>query len=314
MKPERPVEQSSSILADSIVKALLYSDIFDYPLTAGEIFQRLSTNHVELADVEVALARLQASAVVYQKDNFFSLRNESQLFHRRLEGNALAKQMMPKARQRARLISQFPFVRAVLISGSLSKDFANKESDVDFFIVTKEGRLWTTRMLLVIYQKIVLLNSRKYFCLNYFVDERHLVIEEQNTFSATELATLIPVYGYRTYQRLMEANLWTRNFLPNHRPHASNENNWTDGRLKKAMEYIFSGSLFDGLESAFRRLTFLHWQRRYRKNYPPAQFEVAFKALPHVAKSHPSFFQQKVLDAYHRKIADYFSTQQKAPA
>ena len=84
----------------------------------------------------------------------------------------------------------------------------DEHSDLDFFIITKPNRLWIARMLLALYQKIVLLNSHKYFCVNYFVDEHHLAIEEKNLYTATELSTLIPLYGKEYYPQLMMANHW----------------------------------------------------------------------------------------------------------
>ena len=103
---------------------------------------------------------------------------------------------MHKALRNARLIFHFPFTRAIMISGSLSKNYADEASDVDYFIIVKPGRLWIARTLLIIYKRIFLMNSKKYFCVNYFIDEDHLEIEEKNLFTAVELTTLIPIHGF----------------------------------------------------------------------------------------------------------------------
>src|SRR5690606_3777846 len=103
-------------------------------------------------------------------------------------GNLMANKFSDIARKKAKLISQFPFVRGVMASGSLSKGYADEKSDIDFFIITIPNRLWIARTLLVLYKRIFLLNSHKFFCVNYFVDEKHLGIEEKNLFTATELA------------------------------------------------------------------------------------------------------------------------------
>ena len=78
-----------------------------------------------------------------------------------------------------KFISKFPYVRAILLSGSISKGYMDKDSDVDYFIITQPNRLWVTRLLLMLFKKIFLFNSRKVFCINYFVDSEKLEIEEK---------------------------------------------------------------------------------------------------------------------------------------
>ena len=97
------------------------------------------------------------------------------------KANAPAKAKAPvkakvlvKAKAKARFISKFPFVAAVGVSGSLSKGYYDSDSDIDFFIITQHNRLWICRTLLMVYKKIFLLNSRKYFCPNYFISSEQL--------------------------------------------------------------------------------------------------------------------------------------------
>ena len=73
---------------------------------------------------------------------------------------------MPKAIKRAKFISKFPYIENVSISGALSKNYYNNDGDIDFFLITQPNRLWIARTLLIIYKKMFLLNSRKYFCVN----------------------------------------------------------------------------------------------------------------------------------------------------
>ena len=94
----------------------------------------------------------------------------------------------------------------------------DEKSDLDFFIITAPKRLWIARTLLVMYKRFFLFNSHKYFCVNYFVDEDHLEIEEKNLFTATELATVIPLYGQVHYTNLLKANPWLKRFFPNYTP------------------------------------------------------------------------------------------------
>ncbi len=90
----------------------------------------------------------------------------------------------------------------------------DERSDLDFFIITAPNRLWIARTLLVLYKRVFLANSHKHFCVNYFIDEKHLEIEEKNLFTATELATVIPLYGSKQYENLQGVNSWLARILP----------------------------------------------------------------------------------------------------
>src|SRR6478736_6051578 len=210
-------------LSKSILRTLLYFDMFKYPLTAEEVFHHLQTNHVTTDDVREELKSMSQQSLIYSLNTFYSVQNNISLESRRKQGNLLAKKYLTIAEAKAKLIASFPFVRAVMASGSLSKEYMDEKSDLDFFIVTKPKRLWIARTLLVIYKRIFLSGSHKFFCVNYFVDEEHLEIEEKNLFTATELATLMPLYGKEHYSRLIEANRWVKNFLPNFKPRCTEQ-------------------------------------------------------------------------------------------
>lgn len=302
LEPSQP-----SKLSRSIVKALLYSDIFQYPLTSKEIFGRLESNHVSQPDVDRALENLASQQLVFRFDDFFSVRNDGSLLERRKKGNALAENMMPKALRRARLIYRFPFVRAVMFSGSLSKNYADEKSDADFFIVTTPGRLWLTRVILFSFRKIFLFSSNKFFCTNYFIDEDHLTIEEQNQFTAVEMATLVPVFGFSVYKKLIEHNEWIYRYLPNFKPATESKGATTSFTPKQLMEAVLSILPVKRLESLLMKISVARWKHRNRHKISPADFPIAFKATPHVSKSHPFFYQKKVLDSYEKKIDTFFS-------
>ena len=148
----------SRILSESIVRTLAYYDLFDYPLTPEEIYRNLPTNHVNLTEIESELHSLSTKSIIFRLGAFFSLQNNLSLETRRLKGNLLAKKYKSIAIQKAKLIARFPFVQGVMISGSLSKGYADDQSDIDFFIITKPGRLWIARTLLVLYKRIFLFN------------------------------------------------------------------------------------------------------------------------------------------------------------
>jgi hypothetical protein len=292
-------------LQEAILRTLLYFDIFRYPLDADEIHLYLDVKIADRANVDAALLSLKDSGAIFQFENFFSVNPENELFERRKKGNAFAKKLVNLAGKKARLISRFPFVRGVMASGSLSKGYMDEKSDIDFFIVTVPGRLWIARTLLVLYKRIFLFNSHKYFCVNYFVDETHLGIEEQNLFTATELATVLPLYGSKQYHDLHGCNLWLKNFFPNftlrkadHVPVSSIS--WQKRWLETSIN-LFG----DPFERFCHKITLARWKKHYEKIYSAADFDIAFKSRPHASKNHPSNFQRVIMEAYEQKLMNY---------
>src|ERR1044071_785977 len=231
-------EEIHSEMSRAVIKPLLYSDIFSYPLTAAEIFGRLEIPCDDIKLVECELRQLVAARVLFQFNDLYSLHDDVSLALRRQAGNKMAKDIMPRAISRSRLIYSFPFVRAVMISGSLSKDFMEQSGDIDFFIVTAPGKVWITRGLLALFQRVALFNSHKYFCVNYYLDHDHLSLDERNIFTATELITLKPMCGNEHYEALLRSNEWVKEYYPRFKPVAGTSNcalPWWPKRLFEAL-------------------------------------------------------------------------------
>lgn len=116
----------------NILRLLIYYDIFNYPLTKEEI--EIVHDHCgqDLND-------LVKKGWIHQFGDFYSTRLDSRQVARRLEGNKKADEIMPKAIERAKFIFQFPFVRGVYISGSLSKGFLalNKNGEKGAYSIQK---------------------------------------------------------------------------------------------------------------------------------------------------------------------------------
>ena len=197
----------------SALKTILYFSLFKYPLTRTEIFQFSDNTDQKEIDSEIDL--LLKKGVIFNFDGFYIDVNNPDRVERRLKGNEMARNIMPKAVKVSRKIAKFPYIKGVCLSGALSKGFYDDDGDFDFFIITKPNRLWIARTLLVLYKKIFLLNSKKYFCVNYFISTDQLEISEQNLFTATEISTLIPLYGTETFKDFLTANSWATPYFPN---------------------------------------------------------------------------------------------------
>ncbi len=205
-----------STFEQNILRVLLYFSIFDHPLTVDEVYYFLPSNSVTVADVRRALESNSLQSLVGSCNGYFFLRSTTEAcIAVRRQKETRARERIRTAAAVAHFIRMFPFVRAVMLSGELSKGVASEKSDIDFVIVTKARRLWICRSLLILFKKVFLLNSKKYFCLNHFIAEDYLEVELRNIYSATELATLKPLVDPQRYADYMRANGWIKSFFPN---------------------------------------------------------------------------------------------------
>ena len=291
--------------ARDIIHTLLYFDIFSYPITISEIHQCSSLSNISPAEIESEIQHLIEFGYIFRLGNYYSARNKAELADLRNVGNSLAKKYIKKAKLISRFIGCFPYVRSVSLSGSLSKEYMKTDSDIDYFIITEPGRLWIARTLLILFKKIFLLNSHKYFCVNYFIDTDHMEIEEKNRFTATEIAYLIPTYGRDVFKRFYDSNLWFHSYLPNFPPRNLEKVPVSRSRgIKKLLETVLNTNLGEKLDRYFMKKTLAYWQQKFRELTPEEQ-DIALKSRTYVSKHHPQNFQLQVLRKHAACIQDF---------
>jgi len=289
----------------AISSTLQYYAFFRYPLTASEIHQRAAAC-CTLKEVTEYLNELEILGQLYTHEGYYTLLNDAPaLVARRKAGKIQADKDLVQARRIGTFIYQFPFVKFVGISGSLSKGFADRNSDFDFFIVTSGNRLWIARTLLHLFKKMTFAVGQQHkFCMNYFIDEHALCLEEQNIYTATELSSLLPICGAACYHELMAANKWCIDFLPNWqkiKPEATIKNNRT--LAGKFAEWAINKFWPEHWNKKLMNLTDAKWQRKWaRKDYPADDYGLAFKTTLHVSKNHKANYQKKVLEQVNKKM------------
>ncbi len=286
----------------ALLSALWYFEIFQHPLNGEELYRYANCPGLTPEAFTEKLEALVQEGLVFQFGVYYQTQDQPGWVPRRIDYNRRAEQFLPVARRIARLIGAFPFIRAVFVSGSLSKNCMAPDGDIDYFLITGPGRLWLARTLLVIFKKLFLFNSHKYFCVNYFIDTEHLEIEDKNLFTATETLTLLPLYGREWYERFAATNGWAKDFLPNH-PWRPNETTLPHARgpFKKALEWILKGRLGAWLDARAMHLTVAYWRRKF-KHFDEQTFDGALRSRRYVSKHHPLYFQQKVMRAYAERV------------
>lgn len=299
-------------LENSILKVLVYFDVFHYPLTSGEIISFLDQPANE-NEFNNAISSLLNSQTIFQLDEFYSLQNDLSLSIRRKKGNEQATLLLTKAERIANLLYKFPYVRGVGVSGSVSKNFADENADIDYFIITKANRLWIARTFLHLFKKVPFLKNRsQHYCMNYFVDEADMVIEEKNIYTATEVFTLIPVAGNGSMKSFFETNAWSYQYFPNKPlPSVKTELNKHKWWFKSLVEFFFNTKLGDWLDNYFMKLTTSRWNKKEKQQLLNTKGErMGLKTGKHCSKPNPVFFHDWFMKTYQEKLDSVFENRE----
>jgi hypothetical protein len=293
-------------LENSILKILAYFDMFDYPVSLDEI-QFFLASKKDKTELFCILQELQRSRQVFRHAEFYSLRNDLSLTERRVKGNNRARPLLVTGHRIARFLFRFPYVRGIGISGSLSKNMADETSDIDFFIITSTNRLWIARTLMHLFKKLTYLTGRQHwYCMNYYIDEAALQIEEKNVFTAMETITLIPVCGNGAIDNFFNANSWVNTFYPGYAAKvAGTKTKAKHYFLKRIVETVFNNKLGDWIDDTLLRITSKRWAKKEaQKKLNIKGGRMGLKTGKHFSKPNPAFFQEKIIAMYNYKVAN----------
>ncbi len=294
-------------LQQNILSTLLYYDIFSYPLTLQEVFMFLPVNTVGRDEVRKELSDLKRRRIVREHHGYYVLASRDvALIRRRREMELRAHRLWKIARFMTSLIKCFPFVRAVFVSGDLSKNVSDKGSDIDFLVITRPKRLWITRACLVLFKKIALGNRRKFFCINYYLSEDALEIRERDVYVATEIAHLKPLHNYPMYAKFMRHNVWIKQYYPNYAERFENDW-WVNDRaslLQKLLELPFLPAFANRFDYWLMKKMETIWKNRYPHLSDEDRCRL-FRCEPHVSTAHGGDFQKKVMGRYRTRLRQY---------
>jgi len=259
--------QEQHRIEDAVISCLCYFDVFKYPLNIREI-------HSFLPDVKLSLDSLKESIhshplnkfVVCTDDYYYLYNRDSSVISHRLRAERIAERRWSAAKRMTKIIKMFPFVRAVMISGDLSKNVSSNESDIDYFILTKPGTLWITRTLLILFKKTLLMNKRTYYCLNFFRTTNYMNFDSaRDHFTATELVTLKPVFNSPVFGELLDANPWVYSYFPNYARNGTENKHTSDKRsfVQVILEKLLELFPLDRLDTRIMKYMEQTWRKRY---------------------------------------------------
>jgi len=240
----------ASVVLHSVFHTLAYADVFDYPLTAGEVYRYLTSTKAPFEDINQALADETLFARVGE---YFTLRGREEIVETRNRRAEIAARLWPKAVRYGRMIAILPFVRMVAVTGSLAMNNTEEGKDVDYMIVTAPNRLWTCRALSLLVARVAKLEGVN-LCPNYLVTTHAMKLKERSLYVAHELAQMIPLSGMEIYGEMHRLNDWIADYLPNvlrapeMPPGVKQAPSEKHSRLQRIAEFLFRLSVASWLE------------------------------------------------------------------
>lgn len=215
-----PLETASNVPAasrrlrieEAALRAVVYADLFDAPLTGDELVRYLPYR-ADRDEVEGCLrAPTGPARQIVAVGPYYCRAGHEHLVEIHRERARAAVRLWRRARAAARLLAAAPFVRMVAVTGALAMDNCRAYDDVDLLLVTTPGRVWVTRRLVLSMSRMMAANT---LCPNFVLSEDAMALRHRSFYAARELAQMVPLYGEATYRKMRELNSWTSAYLPN---------------------------------------------------------------------------------------------------
>ncbi|MFC1732935.1 hypothetical protein ACFL6I_21760 [candidate division KSB1 bacterium] len=258
----------------SILQTIAFFDLFDFPLTAEEIKEYLynSKNPIHIKEIKGTLEEIENVEKIH---DYYVLKGRGNLIDLRKSRKFIAEKFWVRVRQYCQYVVQVPFVEMVAVCNNLAYDNPTELSDIDLFIVIKEGRMWIARLWISLILQFfgVRRHGNKIagrFCLSFFVTPKKLnmetlLLKPEDPYMAYWTRLLMPIYGKKMYQEFIEANeKWLKEEYGLHFSDLSEKKfSFHDKtRWKKFWEWVLSKK-FGDLAEYFLKKTFK--KRTYKK-------------------------------------------------
>src|SRR5581483_4533970 len=105
---------------------------------------------VGIKEIKANLIQLERQKKIFYQDGYYCLSDRVQNIALRKERIVASQEKLQFAKKIVWLLSKIPTVELIGVSGSVGVGNADRNADIDLFIITSENFLWTTRLLCVL--------------------------------------------------------------------------------------------------------------------------------------------------------------------
>ncbi len=205
----------------AIAATVAYADLFDAAISVGDLERACWSARLDAGEVRRRATRPPlAGLLALSPGDVLTLRGREGLASRRADGIARTEALLARHRRVIAALASLPYIRMVALSGGTAHRNARGGDDIDLFVVTAAGRVFTAYTLLFLASRLT--RTRGIVCPNYLVDENNLQIAyHHDLFTAHQALSLVPIAGLPLFARFVEANRrWVQAHYPGYAPRA----------------------------------------------------------------------------------------------
>ena len=210
------ISKNQEDLAETVRRVIIFFDLFDYPLTAYEVFKYLD-KQVALSEVITTLDFLVFIKKIKQENGFFFLSDRREILSTRALRHNYSWRKIKIAQRFTKIFKVCPFVRCVILANSIGQNNMRDGSDIDFLIITAPQRLWLTRLFCTGVAKLAKSrptekNKRDKICLSFYLSAAKMNLEQFKLANSDPyfyywLRSLVLLYNKkRTYEQFLSDN------------------------------------------------------------------------------------------------------------
>ncbi|MDH5533614.1 MAG: hypothetical protein OEX81_04265 [Candidatus Pacebacteria bacterium] len=212
-------------LEKAIILSISYSNVFSTPLNSREVWLRLITQQeVQFEKVKQSLARLVKNNYLVKSGEYYCV-GKKDLLDLKFKRTKYSQSKLVEAKRLINIAKLIPFVKAIVITGSLSVSNAKKNDDVDWLVITSKNSLWLTRPLIILIASFFGKRRERNgnhrdnsWCFNMFMTEESLAIsnKKRSIYTAYEVCQAMFVYDSNGVEKqFLENNSWAKKYLKN---------------------------------------------------------------------------------------------------
>lgn len=300
----------------AVLSTLLYSDIFDFPLKLEELSCNLIAK--EKTDINTIKKTLKTLARrVSEKDGFYCLEGKTNSIEKRIQRLKYTKNKLKIAKNISQCLSYIPTIYFIGITGRLAHIDADKNDDIDIFIITKKNTMWSTRLLVLTILEALNLRRKpnetspaNKICANLIIEETALAWphKKRDIYTAHEIINMQPLFTRNNmYMKFLISNNWIKQFFPNHDSRFSYHShekpildlignlNPSPPKYKITINTISLIATLPLVEFVVKKLQLIYMKKKITNE----------TILPNFIAFHPHDYRQEILKKFTNKLKQY---------
>ncbi|PIW36668.1 MAG: hypothetical protein COW24_03845 [Candidatus Kerfeldbacteria bacterium CG15_BIG_FIL_POST_REV_8_21_14_020_45_12] len=209
-------------LTQQLHSTVLYFDMFDFAPTLLELERWLlaSPNSTDKAVVSLGeiAGTLATDPRITSAEGFYFLTNRMDLVRLRKDKYNNVDSKWKHAKPYLRILAIMPGIEGIWLTNSMGWGNARKTSDIDLFIITTPGKIWSARFFTTAFMKIFKQrpheqSEEKAICLSMYLSSDHLNVKTYKigaddipfTFWVNQI---YPIYDNGHFEKFKSANEW----------------------------------------------------------------------------------------------------------